>query len=348
MKSPDIFQGLLTPDQLARRYKRAHLIQALEERIQDGTIPANTKLPPLTKRGLWIDGVFLSESITFKVYAHLVNQGFAYRINAGKNRGTFVRDLSNTNTASGKTLSEIVRDDLTGQFATGELRSGMPIPSVPDLMAMFEVSETPVKTAIKELTQQGLLIRRRGNGNFVTDKVQPDIQGEWRFVTPIDDSSTLWERGVRRRGYDYEKVKGEISNPEEEEIPFITHLLQLPQTADIVSFIDSRHVLSPVRPQILFDRTTFYMERGQADLIGAITPKGRRSSKWRPDESIYQKVRDFLTKTPTRKERILFRIPEGVPLLKKRTVLFSRYANQPVYAREQVFPGNRGVFREVA
>jgi len=56
----------------------------------------------------------------------------------------------------------------------------MNISTVQELAEMFGISSTPVKTAIKELTQQGLLIRTHGNRNFVTDKV-PDIRGDWRY-----------------------------------------------------------------------------------------------------------------------------------------------------------------------
>ena len=65
-----------------------------------------------------------------------------------------------------KQLKEIIRDEI----AKGSLDSGEQIPTEYELCKKFSISRTPVRQALKELVNEGVLSRRQGSGTFVSEK----------------------------------------------------------------------------------------------------------------------------------------------------------------------------------
>lgn len=61
-----------------------------------------------------------------------------------------------------------VRAALRAQIEAGELPPGSLIPTEQDLVAQYGVSRTTVREALSGLVQEGLLVRQRGKGTFVT------------------------------------------------------------------------------------------------------------------------------------------------------------------------------------
>jgi ABC-type glycerol-3-phosphate transport system substrate-binding protein len=67
------------------------------------------------------------------------------------------------------------------KIESGEFEPGKRIPTEQELCERYAISRTPVRQALKELVYEGLLVRRRGLGTFVTDQARTDAQ----LVTPI-------------------------------------------------------------------------------------------------------------------------------------------------------------------
>ena len=61
-----------------------------------------------------------------------------------------------------------VRETLRDQIDTGMLKPGQKLPSEDELAAQFGVSRMTVRQGISDLTDEGMLYRRRGIGTFVT------------------------------------------------------------------------------------------------------------------------------------------------------------------------------------
>jgi GntR family transcriptional regulator len=68
-----------------------------------------------------------------------------------------------------------------------EFQSLEKIPSENDLAEKFDVSRLTVRQAIAELIQEGFLIRKRGEGTFVTDNVSLIDSCSFEFKGLIDD-----------------------------------------------------------------------------------------------------------------------------------------------------------------
>jgi len=62
-----------------------------------------------------------------------------------------------------------IKERIKGWIVEGEFTPGAKIPSENELSEMFEVSRLTVRQAVSQLTQEGFLYRKRGEGTFVTD-----------------------------------------------------------------------------------------------------------------------------------------------------------------------------------
>lgn len=61
-------------------------------------------------------------------------------------------------------IKQILRDEIT----TGVWRQGAKLPPEPELMRRFGVSRITVSQALRDLTAEGLVVRRQGKGTFVS------------------------------------------------------------------------------------------------------------------------------------------------------------------------------------
>lgn len=57
--------------------------------------------------------------------------------------------------------------DIRRQIGDGALKAGDKVPSISELMARYECSDTPVKAAIGRLEDAGVLVGHQGRGVYV-------------------------------------------------------------------------------------------------------------------------------------------------------------------------------------
>jgi len=60
-------------------------------------------------------------------------------------------------------------DVIKGKITQDEWKPGEQLPSEPDLCAMYNVSRTVVRQALREIELEGLIVRRKGKGTFVAE-----------------------------------------------------------------------------------------------------------------------------------------------------------------------------------
>jgi DNA-binding LacI/PurR family transcriptional regulator/DNA-binding transcriptional regulator YhcF (GntR family) len=90
-----------------------------------------------------------------------------------------------------------IRDQLRRKIETGELAPGMRLPPENELFKLFDASNTTVLRALKELVQEGLIIRRQGSGTFVTEQKRPPLIPGRALKLGI-----LWMESVRASAFD--------------------------------------------------------------------------------------------------------------------------------------------------
>ncbi|MEJ2478018.1 MAG: GntR family transcriptional regulator [Desulfobacterales bacterium] len=74
---------------------------------------------------------------------------------------------------------------LRGRILSGELPSGASLPTEETLGREFNVSRITVRRSLSELENDGLIVRQRGRGTFVTDKPHPATSS--RFSGSMED-----------------------------------------------------------------------------------------------------------------------------------------------------------------
>lgn len=102
-----------------------------------------------------------------------------------------------------------VREDVRQQIESGALPSGHRLPFEPDLASKYGVSCVTVKHALRDLAEEGLLIRIKRKGTFVSPRVSASKRSLKTFAFVIPDIEDLFiceiYRGVaaatRRAGY---------------------------------------------------------------------------------------------------------------------------------------------------
>lgn len=66
-----------------------------------------------------------------------------------------------------ESLQERIWNDLANKIHSGTLKVGERLPAECELETMYGASRTPVRHALRKLTDEGLIERRRGSGTFV-------------------------------------------------------------------------------------------------------------------------------------------------------------------------------------
>jgi multiple sugar transport system substrate-binding protein len=81
---------------------------------------------------------------------------------------------------------------IRGQIESGLWRPGDRIPTEQELCQLYDISRAPVRQALKELAQEGVLIRRPGLGTFVNNHTPPSPSSD----TPVQmmSSDPSWSR----------------------------------------------------------------------------------------------------------------------------------------------------------
>jgi len=68
-------------------------------------------------------------------------------------------------------LSDIILERLEQMILDGSLQPGQRLPPERELATLFEVSRPSVREAIQKLESKGLVTRRQGGGNFITEQL---------------------------------------------------------------------------------------------------------------------------------------------------------------------------------
>ena len=66
--------------------------------------------------------------------------------------------------AVGQLLYRQVYDDIRAKIASGEIPIQQHIPTLPELCALYNVSEAPIRRALDDLSREGLIVKTRGRG----------------------------------------------------------------------------------------------------------------------------------------------------------------------------------------
>lgn len=105
----------------------------------------------------------------------------------------------------------------------GEYKAGDKIPSENELAAMFNVSRLTARQAISQLVQESLVVRRRGQGTFVTDNVNLIHEYNLEFTGFIDElfyqvsrSQTKWVLISKIKAP--KSICGKLELPEDSEV----------------------------------------------------------------------------------------------------------------------------------
>jgi len=69
-----------------------------------------------------------------------------------------------------------VRNILHSEILNGQLELGQQLPCMEQLCEKHGVSNITMRRALNELADEGLIVRRRGQGTFVTEKTEPEHQ----------------------------------------------------------------------------------------------------------------------------------------------------------------------------
>lgn len=87
------------------------------------------------------------------------------------------------------------------KIETGEFKPGERIPTEQELCERYGISRTPVRQALNEMVYEGLLIRRRGSGTFVAERVHLNARSavplrlmasDVRWATVIERATRQW------------------------------------------------------------------------------------------------------------------------------------------------------------
>lgn len=62
-----------------------------------------------------------------------------------------------------------IADDIRAKISSGEYPPGSKLPTIRALADHYRVSEEPVRTAIRNLSQQGWIETQQGKGSFVVE-----------------------------------------------------------------------------------------------------------------------------------------------------------------------------------
>lgn len=68
-----------------------------------------------------------------------------------------------------KPVYQQVIDDITGSIRVGTLKPGDKLPSIAELRAQYNASDTPIKLALRILDERGVIEVHQGKGSFVAD-----------------------------------------------------------------------------------------------------------------------------------------------------------------------------------
>jgi GntR family transcriptional regulator len=135
-----------------------------------------------------------------------------------------------------------IADDLRTQIESGELAPGDQLPTEMELRDRYSSSRNTIRDAIKQLTSQGLVETRPGQGTFVTQRVDPFVtvlSGDPRKSGRIEGSITyLSEVNKRGRQPMVTTPRVEVQMPSDQ----VSRRLRVAPSTQVVSRHESRYI----------------------------------------------------------------------------------------------------------
>jgi GntR family histidine utilization transcriptional repressor len=117
-----------------------------------------------------------------------------------------------------------IKRTILANIRSGEWETGHRIPAEADLAKHFQTARMTVNRALKELTEDGLIVRRRRAGSFVASPPSPSA-----LLEIVDMSTTIPLRG-QAYGYEcltHETIAADIETARRMRLPAGTALLHL-------------------------------------------------------------------------------------------------------------------------
>lgn len=111
-------------------------------------------------------------------------------------------------------INEQIKSGLRGLVARGLLKPGDQAPSVRGLAASLKVNPNTVARAFRELTAEGVLEPRRGDGNYIAR------QAERRAQDGLEDARAGFAealRQARRAGLGWDELQKALARERQEE-----------------------------------------------------------------------------------------------------------------------------------
>ncbi len=243
------------------------------------------------------------------------------------NRPAFTLPFDRLATAA--PLYNQIAESLLNQIESGALAPGTRLPPERELSETLGVNRMTLRQALQVLENQGLLVRRQGNGTFVAG---PKIERQaGRLVS--------FTRGMLRRGY---KPGAQVISFEQRPVEAAIALhLRLPVSASVYVIHRLRSINSE---PVMLERYTIPVERfpglEQHDLVNRsmyeIMEKEYRVSVNHAHQSLEPVI-------AAEYEANLLGILPGAPLMLERRVSFD-HANLPVEFGRDLYRGDRFSF----
>jgi LacI family transcriptional regulator len=112
-------------------------------------------------------------------------------------------------------------DEISRRIREDALRAGMRAPSENELISTYKLSLTTIKTAYRKLLNDGIVVRRRGSGTYITEKAK-DILGA--VQNRVGNSGSAYLRTVHVLINKYENL---TMAPEDEVNVFVANDIML-------------------------------------------------------------------------------------------------------------------------
>jgi GntR family transcriptional regulator len=216
--------------------------------------------------------------------------------------------MSTLNRTDGVALYVQVRETLREQMESGLLKPGERLPSEEELAAQFGVSRMTVRQGVSDLTDEGLLYRRRGIGTFVT---QFHVERDHNRLTDFFETA-------RAEGF-----KAEVKLLSREVIPaklMIANELGLQENEPVVR-IQSLRLAGNV-PVTIYDEYVPYKLRPEL-----LTEDLRSRAAWQILEEsglvIKRAVQVIEARGADEEIAVLLDIEEDLPILFKNRVIYA-------------------------
>ena len=216
--------------------------------------------------------------------------------------------MSTLNRTDGVALYVQVRETLREQIESGLLKPGERLPSEEELAAQFGVSRMTVRQGVSDLTDEGMLYRRRGIGTFVT---QFHVERDHNRLTDFFETA-------RAEGF-----KAEVRLLSREVIPaklMIANELGLQENEPVVRIQSSR--LAGNVPVTIYDEYVPYKLRPEL-----LTEDLRSRAAWQILEEsglvIKRAVQVIEARGADEEIAVLLDIEEDSPILFKNRVIYA-------------------------